>query len=121
MEWFEKLPPECPPKDAYPPEGEQFFRLSHDPPNDDDFLSLRRLFPNNTYRVSECIARAISVFSSKDSCLEIQKLPTHRNQILIALTLRSDDGVILKTFRQDHYSWWRSRTFVIKIDAIYKA
>lgn len=120
MEWFENLPAHCPPKEAIIPKGEQYYRLSHNPPKDEDFLSLREINPNQSFFVSECIARALSIFPDKDSCLEIKKLPLHKNKLLIALTLNESDGVILRTTsRKGHYSWWRSKEYVINIDKVY--
>ncbi len=56
MNWFEKLPPNCPPSEAFPPES-SFFRLGIIPPDDSDFWSHRRRFP---HRVAELISVAFS-------------------------------------------------------------
>ena len=113
MEWFEELPEGCPPDDAYLPNNEQFFRLVEQyPPTETDFLSQRRLYPQKSFHTNECRARSLSMFSVLFECVNILKLPAHRNKRIIQLKLPNKSGVILQTGRaKTHYSWWRSKYY----------
>ena len=59
MDWYEQLPPLCPPTDASPCNG-RFYRIAKgNPANDSDFFSQRKLQPNKVFvgqGVDECIA-----------------------------------------------------------------
>lgn len=50
MKFYEKLPNNCPPETAYSPR-ESYFRLGSIPPDDSDFWSHRRRFPNKVFNV----------------------------------------------------------------------
>jgi hypothetical protein len=112
--WFEELPEQCPPKESLVPTGQVYYRLSKSaPPTSDDFLSFRANSPNRVFKnVSECISRSLSVWDNIDKCMNITKLPRHRGKShVVEITLNNTDGQILKTFGENHYSWWRSTTF----------
>jgi len=48
IEWFEDLPENCPPNNAYSPNHDRFFRLAKQyPPTERDFFSHRKLYPMN--------------------------------------------------------------------------
>lgn len=115
MEWAEELPPQCPPADAIPPENKTFYRLvSSNPPAEEDFWSQRQLKPHASFRTDECMARAVSLFSSKDSCAAVRLLPAHRgkNEVVMEILLTDGSGVVKPTFKQNHYSWWRTREYL---------
>lgn len=115
MEWAEPLPPACPPEEAKAPNGEQYYRLVETfPPTEHDFYSYRMLYPQRPFRLGECLARAVSIFTSQEECLKLKKLPhfKNKNDTVVALILPSDSGVVLQTGRDpSHFSWWRWRTF----------
>ena len=49
MNWYEQLPPLCPPSDAVPCGG-TFYRIAKgNPATDGDFFSQRKLQPNKTF------------------------------------------------------------------------
>ncbi len=120
MDWYENLPQSCPPQEAKEPSGEQYFRiLNSNNPSNNDFLSHRALYPDKKFSVSECQAMAISLFTDKESCRIVAKLPKYRNKNLYIgeLILTKSDGLIAHTPNKkslNHYSWWRSIKFDIK-------
>jgi len=119
MEWFEELPKDCPPANAQIPNAFVCFRWSNDSrkPHDIDFLSERLRYPNKTFRnVSECVAHSLSVFDDIEKCRDIAKLPRNRGkfQRIMKIELAKEDGLIKKTFRESHYSWWRSKSFKVE-------
>jgi hypothetical protein len=113
IDWFEDLPDKCPPDDAINPDGRTFYRLTNsDIPSDKDFLSLRELCPSCKFRdVSECIARSLSIWEDVEKCLNLLKLPRHKDKKVLTLKLEATDGLILQTFKKSHYSWWRTKSF----------
>jgi hypothetical protein len=113
IKWFEELPDKCPPNDAFDPEGFTFYRLTvGENPAEQDFNSQRATCPNCNFKsVSECVARSLSVWDDIEKCLNLLKLPRHKNKKIMTLALKSTDGLALQTFKQNHYSWWRSSSF----------
>lgn len=66
MNWYEQLPPLCPPADAVPCGGKYYRIAKGNPVTDGDFFSQRKLQPDKQFTglgVDECIARSISLFS----------------------------------------------------------
>lgn len=66
MNWFEQLPPQCPPSDAMPCNGIYYRIAKGNPVDDSDFFSQRKLMPDKVFTglgIDECIIRSISVFS----------------------------------------------------------
>ena len=50
MNWFEELPPSCPPADAVPCDG-QFYRIAKgNPAEDSDFFSQRKMQPDKVFK-----------------------------------------------------------------------
>lgn len=117
MEWFEELPPLCPPADAEPCRGE-YYRISNgDPSTSADFFSQRRLQPKKVFKgqgVDECILRAVSLFKDRKDAAKRLLLPKFRNSVIASVNLMPKDGLMKKTFRDSHYSWWRSRDFSVE-------
>ena len=64
--------------------------------------------------IDECIARAVSLFKNKGDALKRLKLPKFKHAVIAVVELEPKDGVMKKTFRDSHYSWWRSTNFDIK-------
>ena len=117
MDWVESLPPQCPPSDAIPPEGEYFRAVSADC-SEDDFIPYARLYPNRKYiGAMACKSRALSIFTNKNDCVDATKLPSLQKlgQTNIAkITLTDKDGLVLKERgKGTHHSWWRTRNFDI--------
>lgn len=106
--WLESLPENCPPHDAVTPNDFLCYRLaSHNPPNEDDFFSQRKIYPEKRFHTNECRARALSVFSKKSECEKIKKLPAHREKHIVSLRLFPECGVIKNTGNSGtHFSWW---------------
>jgi len=113
-EWAEALPPNCPPKEADRPRDEEYFRLVRTiPPQEEDFFSQRRLFPDKQFKnVSECMARSCSILSSIPACTHIMKLPLHRGKKVVRISLPPQSGVLQQTSSNPHhFSWWRRKDF----------
>ena len=115
--WTEELPKNCPPADAFDPNGMVFYRLAKtNPVTENDFLSQRAIKPKTVFEnVNECISRSLSVWDDFEKCINIFKLPRHKNkpQIVMKLNLKSGDGLILHTFKPNHFSWWRTKNYDI--------
>ncbi len=112
MNWYEQLPPDCPPKGASAPEA-TYFRLGSIPPEDSDFWSHRRRFPHKKFHVSECVARSLSIFDDQDAAERLKRLlPAMRLKPIFQLDLREKDGLVQQTGNDlHHFSWWRSTEF----------
>ena len=112
MKWYEELPPDCPPDEAYSPEG-CYFRLGSIPPDDSDFWSHRQRFPHKVFQVSECFARSLSVFDDKESVEKLKRLvPAMRSKPIFQVDLTEKNGLIQQTGNDvHHFSWWRSTEF----------
>ena len=114
MDWYEQLPPLCPPTDASPCNG-RFYRIAKgNPANDSDFFSQRKLQPDKVFvgpGVDECIAHAISLFADENDVARRLKLPKFRHANIAEVILQPKDGVMKKTFSDSHFSWWRSNDF----------
>ena len=110
--WVEELPENCPPDNSLSPEGLDFYRLvNSDPPTHDDFLPTQG-WSRRPFNISECIGKSVSLFTNTHRLKEIQKLPTHRHQVIARVLLYQKDGLISQTFSDEtHYSWWRSNAF----------
>ena len=113
MNWFEPLPSSCPPPEAEQPNGKTFYRLcANDKASSNVFCSQRSSSQNKSFAgVSECILRAVSIWESKEKCEALKKLPVHREKKVGCITLVNSDGVVLQTFKPQHFSWWRSNSF----------
>jgi len=113
MERSEKLPPNCPPREAEEASGEVYRLVNKNPPVAKDFLSWYESKPEMTYedRSKECQAHGLSVYNQKSSILSLLKrIPTLRKNKKVALgRLTPDLGVMLNTPSNEdklHYTWW---------------
>lgn len=92
-----------------------YYRIAHgNPATSPDFFSQRRLQPNKIFSgngIDECVTRAVSLFKDKCDALKRLKLPKFKHSVIAAVELEPKDGVMKKTFRDSHYSWWRSMDF----------
>ena len=113
--WIEELPDMCPPDNAFDPDGMTFYRCTkNNPVIESDFHSQRTIHPDTIYpNVSECITRSLSVWDDLEKCLNILKLPRHKNKqkLVMQLNLTTNDGLVLQTFKPNHYSWWRTNNY----------
>lgn len=114
IDWVEELPPKCPPSEAQS-SAEWFYRLVENIPLElSDFCSQRKLFPNKVFEskgVTECQARACSIFCDLNSIKRILKYPMHKSKKIVRLKMEDSYGVILKTGQEHHYSWWVTSSF----------
>lgn len=114
MEWFEELPPSCPPLNAVDCKG-IYYRVSHEKPAEShDIFSQRLLAPDKQVKregIDECIVRAVSVFSELNDAKNLLKLPKFKKANIAELHLQEQDGKIKKTFKKSRYSWWKSKSF----------
>jgi hypothetical protein len=108
MEFADTLPDECPPSSATELNSSFFvFRIvSADPPTAHDFTSYWNLFPEKRPRWPECKARAVSVYDTRNDCEENLKLPRFRGYKLCKVNLAPGSGMIFKSGKGGHISWW---------------
>jgi hypothetical protein len=111
--WADALPDGCPPADARPPRNESFYRLvASIPPSDEDFWSFRKRNPQKEAQVGECIARACSLWETREACMQAGKLPSQRNKHVAILILPPESGLVKRTgHNAGHVSWWRAQVF----------
>lgn len=111
--WSEELVEKCPPDNAFAPNGLTFYRLAKsNPPTESDFVSYRKMRPNTKFHVSECVSRSLSIWGNKDYCLNLLKLPSHKDKTVMQLNLATGDGLVLQTGNDpSHYSWWRTKNY----------
>lgn len=116
MNWYEQLPPNCPPEEASLPEA-TYFRLGSIPPDDSDFWSHRQRFPHKKFHVSECVARSLSIFDDQEAAERLKRLlPAMRLKPIFQLDLTEKDGLVQQTGNDSHhFSWWRSTEFDLEI------
>jgi hypothetical protein len=97
MDFYEELPPNCPPDEAQA-SNMTYFRLGSIPPDDSDFWSHRRRFPHKKFHVSECVARSLSVFDDLEAANHLKHLlPTMRTKPIFQINLSEKDGLIQQT------------------------
>ena len=112
QDWAEDLPENCPPEEASHPENIVFYRLMSNPIAESDFYSHRKLFPIKFFRVTECVARSLSIWADKKEAEKLLALPTLKNKKTYEILLTPDDGQVLQTGKnQNHFSWWRTKNF----------
>lgn len=117
MEWFEELPQYCPPADASQSIGTYYRIADGNPASSADYFSQRKLQPDKVFKgqgIDECITRAVSLFKDVADAKKRLKLPKFRHSYIARVDLEPKDGMIKKTFRDSHYSWWRSKNFDVR-------
>jgi hypothetical protein len=112
-EYLEPLPSGCPPPEATEVAAEMVvYRLVRtDPATMSDFRSRRESSPNSTFRISECHARGVSVWSASDACRQAKKLPGFRRSLLCRVRLACGAGRVQQTFQPYHWTWWPYRGY----------
>lgn len=119
MNWFEELPEQCPPSDSKECNGIYYRIANGNPAESADFFSQRKMNPEKIFKgIEECIARAISVFSDIKDAKAIMKLPKFKNATIAEIKLSPQDGLMKKTFKNSHHSWWRATEFNVNLAKI---
>ena len=115
MSYREDLPKGCPPLDAQDITAElTVIRLTKSlPPTGTDFISQRAEKPDATFRVDECQARGLSVFTENNDAINALKLPALRGRHACKLKLKSGAGKIKQTSSPSHHTWWPLKDFDI--------
>ena len=121
MSYREELPENCPSCDAEKliSRREVYRLVRSNPPQDDDFRSQRQMKPSVVFNnVSECQARGLSVYSSRDACIKTMKLPAFKKcqHFVCKVVLGKGAGSIKQTGQQSHYTWWPLANFDILIN-----
>ena len=110
MDWPAHYPENCPPRDARPAGG-LAYRLTHDPVELEDFLSLRERKPEIRLPdpIQECRASGLSVFRDIEDARRLRRrVPHFRNkQNAIAVgQLSPEFGLMKATYSRSHCTWW---------------
>jgi hypothetical protein len=110
--WFEELPEQCPEADAKAPDGDIYYRLiESEEINCNDFWSHRKIWPHKAFNTSECRARSVSIFEDSSQCAKLLLLPLHENKHVAEIKLTPEAGLLKRTGKAGHNSWWRSDAF----------
>lgn len=110
--WFEELPEQCPEADAKSPNGKIYYRLiENEKISCNDFWSHRKIWPHKAFNTSECRARSVSIFEDISQCAKLLLLPLHENKHVAEIKLTPDAGLLKRTGKAGHNSWWRSDSF----------
>ncbi len=113
--WYEELPDQCPPKKAVSQHGKIFYRLvNQNPAIDSCFLSRRAEGATIIIagEITECIARAVSIWETESAAKKKLKLPALRTKLVAKVTFNEEDGSAMPTFGKGHHSWWRTKAFI---------
>jgi len=126
MSWLEELPDNCPPEDATAPSEFECYRIVwNNVPNDKDFHSYKKLFPNRNFTLSECRVCSASILTdSEDAKRVLGVIPDRENRKIVRLTLEKGAGLIKHTPSRtrlnlkSHHSWWVKQDYraFVKID-----
>lgn len=110
--WFEELPEQCPEADAKSPNGEIYYRLiESEKISCQDFWSHRKIWPHRAFKTSECRARSVSIFEDISQCTKLLMLSLHENKRVAQIKLTPDSGLLKRTGKAGHNSWWRNNSF----------
>jgi hypothetical protein len=101
----------CPPAEAVSDIYTVYRLVESVPIKIEDVWSYRALFPTKVFKVDECIARSCSVYTECEDLKNLQKIPKFRKRVIILINIKENDGVLLKTFKDSHWSWWISKKF----------
>lgn len=111
----EQLPEGCPPSEANEIVQTMIvYRLARaNPPTDNDFRSQHSLRPNVKFKLSECIARGLSVHKDRQDSENLTKLPKFRSSRVCKVTLENGAGRVMQTGKPSHHTWWPYADFDI--------
>jgi hypothetical protein len=100
----------CPPAGAAPGRYVVYRLVDNIPLKIEDIWSYRVLYPVEVFK-DECIARACSIFTECKDVKKLQKMPKFKEKKIVVINIEEKDGVLLKTFKNSHYSWWIAKEF----------
>lgn len=112
--WADEMPENCPPEDVCIADNDVFYRFTK---NEDtispvDWQNYRTLFPKRSWTTEELIlAAGLSLSDNPDRFLRERKLPGVKKRKwkgIAKISLIPEDGVILQTMSEHHYTWWRT-------------
>ncbi len=111
MQWPDYFPDGCPPQDAQPAAGEVYRLVKKDPPEQEDFKSLREKKPRDDFGEQACQACGLSVFQDDQDVLRVKRrAPGMQKRLVARGTLTPDFGQIKQTSSKDdgasHHTWW---------------
>lgn len=116
MIYREELPPDCPPAAAETIVApRRVYRIVRtNPPTQEDFRSQRAEHPKRRFSLDECHVRGVSVFGQADDARrQVAKLGKFRGSTVCGVDLTEGAGVILKTGKRSHHTWWPLADFNI--------
>ncbi len=108
----------CPHEDAFAPDGNKiYYRYIHGGELKSECFLPTKIDPTKPLSkdFDECIGKSVSVFDHIDGLINgVFKLPHHKGKkrAIGLVKLCATDGLIKKTFGDNHYSWWRAKDFI---------
>jgi hypothetical protein len=108
VDWPDYFPTNCPPQNARSDNLKVYRLVDSDPPNQDDFIPNKLLYPHIDYTGETlCLACGISVDKTLDGIKRTRKrFRVLRNKKIAVGTIKPNDGVILETGSGTHVTWW---------------
>lgn len=112
--WADELPKDCPPEDVCIANNDDFYRLIHQTDNiiPEDWLNTIKEQPKRKFSPEQIIyAAGMSVLDNLEVAKDKLKMPFMKNKGLTGvakISLNPEDGVVKQTFRESHYTWWRT-------------
>jgi hypothetical protein len=104
----------CPPAEAASGRYIVYRLVDNIPLKVEDIWSYHALYPAKVFK-DECIARSCSVFTDWEDLKGLQKMPKFKEKKIVVINIEGKDGVLLKTFKKSHHSWWISREFDLAV------
>lgn len=112
--WADELPENCPPEEVCIANNNDFYRLIHytDRTTAEDWMNTITEQPRRKFTPEQIIyASGMSVLDNIEVARDKLKMPLMRNKGLTGIakiSLFPEDGVVLQTFGESHYTWWRT-------------
>ena len=118
MQYFDQLPPDCPPDDAVElTESTKLYRLVKTlPPSAEDFKSYRTLRPDDVFGANECRASGLSVYSMRSGAENQCRRSMFKDHHVCELDLGSGAGKMQRGAGA-HRTWWPYAGYVVRTDA----
>jgi len=112
--WADEMPENCPPEDVCIADNDVFYRFTKkaDVIESRDWMNYRTLYPKRRWTKEEIIlASGLSLTDNADRFLQERKLPGVKKRPwkgIAKISLIPEDGVILQTMSEHHFTWWRT-------------
>lgn len=112
MEWSKHFPDSCPPNDAECKVMTVYRFLEDDEIKPECFLTVRELSPHRKFPEAEkeCRACSLSIFTSKEEVLRLQKTVPRFRKPVAGGKLEKTSGKVKHTpssgKNNSHHSWW---------------